>query len=186
MKNETWKKRKLWLGIETGFITIAGMAVNAPYLIDGSPGWLNVGASLLILISWIVFASAIIVSAEDRRKAYDTISQVIGLILVLMLVLYLVCHALGNHSIALLALFYIFLVAPVSGIAGPLYMEYQQAGDHTYDMNVNSEDEIPLIVKRIVAAGGDIYHVSAEKMSLEEIYFSLIDMNHGETERGNL
>ena len=65
-------------------------------------------------------------------------------------------------------------------------MEYQQAGDHTYDMNVNSEDEIPLIVKRIVAAGGDIYHVSAEKMSLEEIYFSLIDMNHGETERGNL
>ena len=65
-------------------------------------------------------------------------------------------------------------------------VEYQQAGDHTYDINVNSEDEIPRIVKRIVAAGGDIYHVSAEKMSLEEIYFSLIDMNHGETERGNL
>ena len=65
-------------------------------------------------------------------------------------------------------------------------MEYRKSGEHTCDIDVNSEDEIPRIVKRIVAAGGDIYHVSAEKMSLEEIYFSLIDRKHGETERGNL
>ena len=65
-------------------------------------------------------------------------------------------------------------------------MKYQHAGDHIYDINVNSEDEIPMIVKRIVEAGGNIYHVSAEKMSLEEIYFSLIDMKHGEMECGNL
>ena len=40
-----------------------------------------------------------------------------------------------------------------------------------------------LIVKRIMDAGGDLYHVSEEKMSLEEIYFSLIDSAHEETER---
>lgn len=158
MKNETWKKRKLWLGIETGFITIAGMAVNAPYLIDGSPGWLNVGASLLILISWIVFASAIIVSAEDRRKAYDTISQVIGLILVLMLVLYLVCHAAGSRIIALMALFYIFLMAPVSGIAGPLYMGYQQAVNYTG--TVLLEPVLCMVCYAVVwAACGVVYYL---------------------------
>ena len=43
-----------------------------------------------------------------------------------------------------------------------------------------------MIVKRNLEAGGTIYHVSAEKMSLEEIYFSLIDMKHGEMECGNL
>lgn len=67
----------------------------------------------------------------------------------------------------------------------PNNMEYEKIGEHTYDISVNSEDEIPLIVKRIVEAGGDIYHVSTEKMSLEEIYFSLIDRNHGEMEGGN-
>ena len=68
----------------------------------------------------------------------------------------------------------------------PKDMEYETIGEHTYDISVNSEDEIPLIVKRIVGAGGDIYQVSTEKMSLEEIYFSLIDRNHGEREHGNL
>ena len=68
----------------------------------------------------------------------------------------------------------------------PKDMEYEKIEEHTYDISVNSEDEIPLIVKRIVGAGGDIYQVSTEKMSLEEIYFSLIDRNHGEMERGNL
>ncbi|MDD6290165.1 MAG: ABC transporter ATP-binding protein [Lachnospiraceae bacterium] len=68
----------------------------------------------------------------------------------------------------------------------PKDMEYEKIGEHTYDISVNSEDEIPLIVKRIVGVGGDIYQVLTEKMSLEEIYFSLIDRNHGEMERGNL
>ena len=67
----------------------------------------------------------------------------------------------------------------------PKNMEYEKIGEHTYDFSVNSEDEIPIIVKRIVEAGGDIYQVSTEKMSLEEIYFSLIDRNHGEMEDGN-
>lgn len=60
---------------------------------------------------------------------------------------------------------------------------YEKTGEHAYNVTVNSEDEIPFIVKGIVGAGGDVYHVSAEQMSLEEIYFSLIDKNHGGTER---
>lgn len=68
----------------------------------------------------------------------------------------------------------------------PNNMEYQKAGEHIYDIDVSSEHEIPLIVKSIVEAGGDIYHVSEEQMSLEEIYFSLIDRNHAEMGCGNL
>lgn len=68
----------------------------------------------------------------------------------------------------------------------PDNMEYQEAGEHIYEFEVSSAHEIPLIVKRIVEAGGDIYHVSEEQMSLEEIYFSLINRNHAEMERGNL
>ena len=67
----------------------------------------------------------------------------------------------------------------------PKDREYEKIGEHTYDISVSSEDEIPLIVKKIVGAGGDIYHVSTEQMSLEEIYFSLIDKNHAEMEDGN-
>lgn len=48
-------------------------------------------------------------------------------------------------------------------------------GEGTYEITVDSEGEIPLIVKQIVESGGNVSHVSAEKMSLEEIYFSLID-----------
>ena len=65
-------------------------------------------------------------------------------------------------------------------------MAYREAGDHVYDVDVTSESEIPFIVKRIVEAGGDLYHVSAEELSLEEIYFSLIDRENAGKERGNL
>lgn len=68
----------------------------------------------------------------------------------------------------------------------PKDMEYEKTGERTYDFSVNSEEEIPEIVKKIVGAGGDIYQVSTEEMSLEEIYFSLIDRNHAEMERGNI
>ena len=68
----------------------------------------------------------------------------------------------------------------------PNDMAYQEVGDHIYDMDVASEHDIPLIVKRIVEAGGDLYHVSEEQMSLEEIYFSLIDREHTEMECENI
>lgn len=64
-------------------------------------------------------------------------------------------------------------------------IECRKVAENIYDIDVNSEQEIPLIVKRIVDAGGGVYHVSEEQMSLEEIYFSLIDRNHAEMECDN-
>lgn len=68
----------------------------------------------------------------------------------------------------------------------PNDMACQMVGDHIYDIDVDSERDIPLIVKRIVDAGGDLYHVSEKHLSLEEIYFSLIDRDHTETEGESL
>lgn len=62
---------------------------------------------------------------------------------------------------------------------------YQKTGEQIYSFTVNSEAEIPPIVKAIVSAGGDIYQISAEGLSLEEIYFSLIDLNNAKTEGEN-
>jgi ABC-2 type transport system ATP-binding protein len=49
-----------------------------------------------------------------------------------------------------------------------------KTADRCYEFSVQSEAEIPQIIKQIVAAGGNIYNVSARQMSLEEIYFELI------------
>ena len=67
-----------------------------------------------------------------------------------------------------------------SGI--PKDLEHRKVSENVYEIDVNSEHEIPLIVKRIVEAGGDVYQVLEEQMSLEEIYFSLIDRRHAEME----
>ena len=48
-----------------------------------------------------------------------------------------------------------------------------KAGETWLEAEVGSEDEIPELVRRIVSAGGEIYHVSACLPSLEDIYFSL-------------
>ncbi len=48
-----------------------------------------------------------------------------------------------------------------------------QNEDGTREIKVNSEDEIPVIVQRIVSGGGNVYHVSARQLTLEEIYFAL-------------
>jgi ABC-2 type transport system ATP-binding protein len=42
-------------------------------------------------------------------------------------------------------------------------------------IDVDSEEEIPALVKKIVESGGKVYQVSAHRLSLEEIYFSLIE-----------
>jgi ABC-2 type transport system ATP-binding protein len=46
-------------------------------------------------------------------------------------------------------------------------------------VDINSQDEIPFLVKRIIDTGGNVYHVSAHKHSLEEIYFALIEKRKG-------
>jgi len=55
-----------------------------------------------------------------------------------------------------------------------------KTGERAYEITVQSEDEIPLAVKRIVDEGGSVYHVSARRLSLEEIYFALLEKK-GET-----
>jgi len=50
------------------------------------------------------------------------------------------------------------------------------------EINVLSEDEIPTIVRRVVEAGGNIRRVSARKLSLEEIYFTLLERRKGKKE----
>jgi len=40
---------------------------------------------------------------------------------------------------------------------------------------VDSEEEIPALVRRVAEGGGKVYHVSARRLSLEEIYFALIE-----------
>lgn len=42
-----------------------------------------------------------------------------------------------------------------------------------YEMDIQSEEEIPALVRRIVEGGGQIYAVSAQYPSLEDIYFAL-------------
>jgi len=43
------------------------------------------------------------------------------------------------------------------------------------EKEIGSIEEIPVLVKQIVDSGGKVYHVSAHKHSLEEIYFALLE-----------
>ncbi len=55
----------------------------------------------------------------------------------------------------------------------PSEMGFRQTGAQEYEASIHSEDEIPEIVRRIAAAGGDIYKVEARQPDLEDIYFAL-------------
>ncbi len=55
----------------------------------------------------------------------------------------------------------------------PRELAKNREGEEVYTLQVQNEEEIPRIVRKIVEAGGDIYHVSARRLSLEEIYFAL-------------
>ena len=55
----------------------------------------------------------------------------------------------------------------------PPEMGFRQTGAQEYEASIRSEDEIPEIVRRIAAAGGDIYKVEARQPDLEDIYFAL-------------
>lgn len=57
----------------------------------------------------------------------------------------------------------------------------KKEGEGVYTVSVTEEGEIPGIVKAIVEAGGSIYHVSAGSLTLEEIYFRLLESS-GERE----
>lgn len=55
----------------------------------------------------------------------------------------------------------------------PPEMGFRQTGAQEYEASIRSEDEIPEVVRRIAAAGGDIYKVEARQPDLEDIYFAL-------------
>lgn len=56
----------------------------------------------------------------------------------------------------------------------PEGLPFQKNGEDSYEIKVQTEDEIPVLVRTIVESGGNVYHASAHRLSLEEIYFSLI------------
>ena len=45
--------------------------------------------------------------------------------------------------------------------------------DGIWEGNISGEEEIPKLVRQLVELGGEIYSVSAQTPSLEEIYFAL-------------
>lgn len=55
----------------------------------------------------------------------------------------------------------------------PKGLPNRKTGDQDFEMKVRSEADIPSIVRQIVENGGDVYHVSAKRPSLEDIYFAL-------------
>lgn len=57
----------------------------------------------------------------------------------------------------------------------PQDIPHKRTGDNVIEIHVESEDEIPAVVRRIVEQGGNIYGVSPHKLSLEEIYFALLE-----------
>jgi len=61
----------------------------------------------------------------------------------------------------------------------PPEFQSRGSGGQDYEVKVESESEIPPIVKRIVDHGGSIYRVTSKRMSLEEIYFALIEQGKG-------
>ena len=55
----------------------------------------------------------------------------------------------------------------------PIGLPLRKGHADQYEMDIQSEGEIPALVRRIVEGGGQIYAVSAQYPSLEDIYFAL-------------
>lgn len=55
----------------------------------------------------------------------------------------------------------------------PIGLPLRKGHADQYEMGIQSEEEIPALVRRIVEGGGQIYAVSAQYPSLEDIYFAL-------------
>lgn len=55
----------------------------------------------------------------------------------------------------------------------PIGLPLRKGHADQYEMDLQSEEEIPALVRRIAEGGGQIYAVSAQYPSLEDIYFAL-------------
>jgi ABC-2 type transport system ATP-binding protein len=58
-----------------------------------------------------------------------------------------------------------------SGI--PESLHFQKWGTQEFETKIQDRKEIPILVRKIVEAGGDIYSVNLAEPSLEDIYFAL-------------
>lgn len=65
------------------------------------------------------------------------------------------------------------LIVSIKSDRFPNNIDSAKIGENYYEVNVNSEDEIPYIIKRIVEDSGNVYSVTTRRLSLEEIYFKL-------------
>ena len=82
--------------------------------------------------------------------------------------------ATGNLD-ALRARVFAGMTVSIEASRMPEGLRARRTADRQYEIDVKSEAEIPPVVRRIVEAGGDVYHVAARKPTLEEIYFALIE-----------
>lgn len=55
----------------------------------------------------------------------------------------------------------------------PEWIPHRQIENQTFEVTVQSEEEIPPLIKQLVEAGSNIYQVEAKYPSLEDIYFAL-------------
>lgn len=55
----------------------------------------------------------------------------------------------------------------------PVGLPFRKSGENQYEMDIRSDTEIPHLVRQIVEGGGEVYDVTAQKPSLEDIYFAL-------------
>lgn len=55
----------------------------------------------------------------------------------------------------------------------PESLNFQKCGSQEFETKIQDRKEIPVLVRKIVEAGGDIYSVNLAEPSLEDIYFAL-------------
>ena len=55
----------------------------------------------------------------------------------------------------------------------PEWIPHRQVGRQNFEVTIQSEEEIPLLIKQLVEAGSHLYQVVAKHPSLEDIYFAL-------------
>ncbi len=69
----------------------------------------------------------------------------------------------------------VFPIKTLSVVASsiPSSISSVDKGNNEFEIKVDSEDQIPSIVKQIVTSGASVYSVNLEEPSLEDIYFGL-------------
>jgi ABC-2 type transport system ATP-binding protein len=82
--------------------------------------------------------------------------------------------AVGNLE-KLRAMIFSGLTVSIKSDRFPQDIAANKIGESDYEVNVKSEEEIPQIIKRIVEENGRVYNVTARRLSLEEIYFALLE-----------